>query len=103
MFDNIAEWETAINLKAAKGKQGNPFHDVNEVHRLIYQVTTYYRPLLINMIENSQSELNWTARGCKRESLGTTAQQSAAADALHRPLRSRFPARLSRSVGLQEA
>ena len=63
VFDNIAEWETAINLKAAKGKQGNPFHDVNEVHRLIYQVTTYYRPLLINMIENSQSELNWTALG----------------------------------------
>ena len=57
------QFRAAINLKAAKGKQGNPFHDVNEVHRLIYQVTTYYRQLLINMIENSQSELNWAALG----------------------------------------
>jgi len=63
VFDNVADWETAINLKAAKGKQGNPFHDVNEVHRLIYQVTTYYRQLLINMIVSGQSELNWTSLG----------------------------------------
>jgi hypothetical protein len=63
VFDNIYEWGTAINLKAAKGKKGKPFHDINEVHRLIYQVTTYYRQLLINMIESGQAELNWTALG----------------------------------------
>jgi hypothetical protein len=63
VFDNSAEWESAIHMKAAKGRQGNPFHDVNEVRRLIYQVTIYYRQLLINMIESGQAEFNWTALG----------------------------------------
>lgn len=63
VLDNVADWDTAINPKAAKGKHGNPFHDVNEVHRLIYQVTNYYRELLISMIDGGQLEIDWNALG----------------------------------------
>lgn len=63
VFDNIADLDTAIYLKGAKGKHGNPFHDVNEVHRLIYQITIYYRELIMNMIDRGQLEIDWNALG----------------------------------------
>ena len=68
VFDNASEWETATRMKRDKmkrdkGKGGNPFHDVNEVHRLIYTVSQYYRRALEIMIDRGQLEVDWSAQG----------------------------------------
>jgi len=63
VFDNARELVSAKRLKGAKGKQGNPFHDVNEVHRLIYTVAGYYRVILETMIDQGEFEINWEAKG----------------------------------------
>ena len=39
------------------------FHDVNEVHRLIYQTAQYYRRILGTIIDRGQLEINWASRG----------------------------------------
>ncbi len=57
------EGRTAQRMKRAKGKKGNPFHDVNEVHRLKYQVSHYYRSVLNQMIDCGTLEIDWTAYG----------------------------------------
>ncbi len=46
-------------MKKAKGKGGNPFHDTNEVSRLIYTVSAYYRDILKIMIDQSKCIINW--------------------------------------------
>ncbi len=63
VFDNVREWQAAIRMKRAKGKKGNPFHDVNEVHRLIYKVSDYYRRMLQTMIDRGQCEIDWSGGG----------------------------------------
>jgi hypothetical protein len=63
VFDNVLEREGATRMKRAKGKRGNPFHDVNEVHRLIYRASDYYRSILAAMIDQGQLEVDWASRG----------------------------------------
>ena len=66
VFDNPGEYETATRMKPSKkklGKGGNPFHDVNEVHRLIYAVSDYYRRILKTMIDHELMEIDWTTFG----------------------------------------
>ena len=63
VFDNAWDFVSANRLKRAKGKQGNPFHDVNEVHRLIYTVAGYYRDILETMIDRGEFEINWNTKG----------------------------------------
>lgn len=62
VFDNVRDFQSAKRVRAAKGKKGNPFYDVNEVHRLIYTVASYYRKILINMIDRGEFEINWEER-----------------------------------------
>jgi len=59
VFDNPREIEGARRIKKAKGKKGNPFHDTNEVHRLIYTISEYYRNILKFMIDRSEFIINW--------------------------------------------
>lgn len=63
VFDDPREWQTAKRLKRAKGKHGNPFHDVNEIHRLKYAVAGYYRDILVRLIDRSDLSINWSDRG----------------------------------------
>lgn len=63
VFDDITEYPTAMELKRARGKRGNPFHDVNEIHRLTNRVVTYYRLVLQFMIDHGNLEIDWSARG----------------------------------------
>ncbi len=63
VFDDPREWETAKALKRAKGKGGNPFYDVNEVHRLTFKLSEYYLSALEKMIRAGKLELNWGALG----------------------------------------
>ena len=63
VFDDVGEWSTARALKRAKGKHGNPFHDVNEVHRLKYTLSKYYRSAVIKMIRSGQLEIDWAKHG----------------------------------------
>lgn len=63
VFDNVKEWETARAMKRVKVKRGNPFHDVNEVHRLTYALARYYRGALNEAIRSGQLEMDWAARG----------------------------------------
>ncbi|MEO6203064.1 MAG: hypothetical protein ABIU05_20930, partial [Nitrospirales bacterium] len=63
IFDNAREFLVAKRLKGTKGKQGNPFHDVNEVLRLIHAVSGYYRVILETMIDRGEFEINWKAKG----------------------------------------
>ena len=63
VFDNAMEWQAATRMKRAKGKGGNPFYHVNEVHRLIYKVSNYYRRTLQVMIDRGQCEIDWTGQG----------------------------------------
>jgi GTP1/Obg family GTP-binding protein len=63
VFDDATERETAARLKRAKEKTGNPFHDVNEVHRLIYEVSNYYRRMLEAIIDHDQLEIDWAVLG----------------------------------------
>ena len=63
VFDTPLEWETAKALKKAKGKGGNPFHDVNEVHRLRGTLANYYKSALGKLISSGKLEMDWTKRG----------------------------------------
>lgn len=63
VFDNVKEWETARAMKRVKVKRGNPFHDVNEVHRLTYALARYYRGALNKAIRSGQLEIDWAKRG----------------------------------------
>lgn len=63
VFDDAHEWEAAKTMKGAKGKGGNPFHDVNEVHRLKHTIEQYYRAVLRKMIQRGQTEIDWATRG----------------------------------------
>lgn len=63
VFDNIREWETAKLMNRAKGKKGNPFYDVNEVHRLNYELSRYFQRALRLMIDQGKLEIDWTVRG----------------------------------------
>ena len=63
VFDNIKEWETARAMKRVKVKRGNPFHDVNEVHRLTYALARYYRAALNKAIRSGELKIDWAARG----------------------------------------
>ena len=63
MFDTAWEWETAKAVKRAKGKHGNPFYDVNEVHRLKGTLAGYYRAALSKTIRSGQLEIDWAKRG----------------------------------------
>lgn len=63
VLDNAMDLQTATRMKRAKGKGGNPFYDVNEVHRLIYKVSNYYRRMLQVMIDRGQCEIDWSGRG----------------------------------------
>ena len=62
VFDNPRELEGARRMKGAKGKGGNPFHDINEIQRLIYSVSQYYRTILNYMIDRSTSKIYWDER-----------------------------------------
>lgn len=62
VFDQPSELQGAKRVKGAKGKGGNPFHDINEVHRLIYTVSGYYRDILNIMIDRSESKINWVEK-----------------------------------------
>ena len=60
------EYETATRMRRGKkklGKGGNPFHDVNEVRRLIHTLSDYYRRILKTMIDDELMEIDWTGRG----------------------------------------
>lgn len=59
VFDNPREFQLAKRVKKAKGKKRNPFHDSNEVHRLIYTISGYYRDILKFMIDQSELIINW--------------------------------------------
>jgi len=59
VFDNPIELEGARRMKRAKGKKGNPFHEANEVNRLIGSVSGYYRDILKNMIDQSKCKISW--------------------------------------------
>ena len=59
VFDSLSEFEAAKRIKKAKGKKGNPFHHINEVHRLIYKMRAYYRDILKFMIDRSEFIINW--------------------------------------------
>jgi len=63
VFDNASDILSAKRLKGTKGKQGNPFHDVNEVHRLIHIVAGYYQRILETIIDQGKFEINWEAKG----------------------------------------
>lgn len=59
VFDNPRELPGAQRVKKAKGRGGNRFHDTNEVHRLIYTVSQYYRNILNFMIDRSELIIHW--------------------------------------------
>ena len=63
VFDQIEEWQQAIKMKRAKGKEGNPFYDANEIHRLTYKVADYYHRVLRLMIDGQQLTFDWAALG----------------------------------------
>ena len=63
VFDQSSEWETAKELKRAKGKHGNPCHDINEVHRLKFTLTKYYRAALDRMFRSRQMDVDWSRLG----------------------------------------
>jgi len=59
VFDDPAQWKLAEQLKRARGKAGNRFHDVNEVRRLVYVVAGYYRGAISKLIDQSTLERDW--------------------------------------------
>ena len=63
VFDDVREWEAATAMKLAKGKHGNPFHDVNEVRRLKVSLARYYRAALATMLRSGKLEVSWIERG----------------------------------------
>jgi len=63
VFDQIGEWQQAIKMKRAREKKGNPFYDVNEIHRLTYKVADYYHRVLRLMIDGQQLTFDWAALG----------------------------------------
>lgn len=63
VFDSVADWQWARRLTPSKGKRGNPFHDVNEVNRLVSQITQYYRHIVQTVIDEERLEINWASRG----------------------------------------
>jgi len=63
VFDDAKDWKAAKSFKRAKGKKGNPFHDVNEVRRLIYATSAYYRQVLRIMIDRGLVQVDWEALG----------------------------------------
>lgn len=63
IFDNLMDFPTARGLKRAKGKHGNPFHDVNEIVRLTTAMASYYRQALTFFIRRGQYEYDWGAAG----------------------------------------
>ena len=63
VFDDLAEWDWATRLGRAKRKHGNPFHHVNEIHRLRFTISDYYRWALNKMIDKGELSPHWTAHG----------------------------------------
>ena len=63
VFDDVREWETAKAMGRAKGKGGNPFHDINEVHRLKHTLASYFKAALSKLIRTGQLEVDWVAHG----------------------------------------
>ena len=59
VFDDPGEFRNAKRVRKAKGKRGNPFHDSNEVHRLIYTMCDYYRNILKIVIDRTNFKIDW--------------------------------------------
>ena len=62
VFDDPREYAAAVKMKGAKGKAGNPFHDVNQIHRLTGAVSGYYREALERMIDRGVFDIDWASR-----------------------------------------
>lgn len=63
VFDNLQDYFAAKRMKRAKAKRGNPFHDVNEVNRLMSAMAGYYRRALATFIKRGQYVYDWAAVG----------------------------------------
>lgn len=63
VFDDAKDWDLAKRVKRAKGKGGNPFHDVNEIHRLKYVCARYFRQILARLLRRRTLDFDWHSRG----------------------------------------
>jgi len=63
VFDNLMDFPTARGLRRAKGKHGNPYHDVNEVMRLTGVMARHYRQAVTFFIRRGQYEYDWALAG----------------------------------------
>jgi hypothetical protein len=63
VFDNPQEWDAARRMRRAKGKKGNPFHDINKINRLTGTVSQYYRRALEIIIDTGELKIDWTSMG----------------------------------------
>ena len=59
VFDDVQDWETARAMKSDKGKGGNPFHHVNEVHRLKHALAGYYKVAISKVIRSGELQIDW--------------------------------------------